>query len=119
MLRFFLFGQLDRSLVEKTFPLSPLSSLCGKCCSGDEQVDGIGFVCSLCTLFEGEREDSGVVTQPPVVGFVTCQSGTVNSGLLACTETNDGTVQSVADGVGLSVLESEGSDDQVGDGGLG
>jgi len=60
-----------------------------------------------------------VVTQPPVVGFVTCESGTVDSGLLACTKTNDGTVQSVADRVGLRVLESEGSDDQIGNGGFG
>ena len=60
-----------------------------------------------------------MVTQPPVVGLVSCQSGTVDSGLLACTKTNDGSVQCVADGVGLSVLESEGSDDQVGNGGFG
>jgi hypothetical protein len=59
------------------------------------------------------------VTQPPVVGLVSGQSGAVNSGLLTSTETDDGTVQGVAYRVGLSVLESQGSNGQIGNGLLG
>jgi len=41
----------------------------------------------------------------------------VNPGLLTCSKTDDGTVDRVADGVGLSVFQGDGGDDQVGNGG--
>lgn len=52
-------------------------------------------------------------SHPPVVGLVTGKSGTVNSGLLSSTETNDLSVVGVAHRVALSVLESDGGDGKV------
>ena len=58
------------------------------------------------------------MTQPPQVSFRACEPGAMDARLLASTETDDGTVQSVGDTVGLGVLEREGGDDEVGDRGL-
>ncbi|KAF3832821.1 hypothetical protein F7725_026486 [Dissostichus mawsoni] len=50
-----------------------------------------------------------VVSQPPVISFVPCQTGAVDTGLLPCSNTNN----LVADRVGLSVLDSDGGHSQV------
>lgn len=60
-----------------------------------------------------------MVTEPPVVGFGACETGAVDAGLLACAETDDGAVEGIGDGVGLGVLQGDGGDDEVGDGGVG
>lgn len=87
--------------------------------AGDEEIDSVSFFGALDALFKGEREDARVVTEPPVVGFGAGETGAVNTGLLACTETDDGTVVGVGDGVGLGVFEGESGDDEVGDSGVG
>lgn len=59
------------------------------------------------------------MTEPPVVCLVSCESGAVDTRLLAGTKTDDGTVEGVADRVGLGVFQSKSSDSEVDDGLLG
>lgn len=115
----FLFAQRRGNFVEQAFPLSTLRRVSFEHLTSDEEVDGVGLVGSLGTLLEGQCKNSRVVTQPPVIGLVACQSGAVNSRLLTSAETDDGTVQCVTNGVRLSVFQCQGSDGQVGDGLLG
>lgn len=107
-------GELFRHGVEQALPLGALASFGVKGLASDEQVDGVGLVGTLGTLLERQGEDTGVVTEPPVVCLVTGKPGAVDTRLLAGTEADDGSVESVADRVGLSVLEHKGGDDQVG-----
>lgn len=86
--------------------------------AGDEEVDGVGFFGTFDAFFEGEGEDARVVAEPPVVGFGAGETGAVDTGLLTCTETDDGAVEGVGDGVRLSVFEGKGGDNEVGDGGV-
>ena len=99
--------------------MSTLTTLSFKRLAGDEQVDGIGLVGSLGTFLEGQLEDTGVVSKPPVVSLVTSETSTVDTRLLAGAETDDGTVKSVTDRVRLGVFEGKCSDDEIGDGRLG
>jgi DNA helicase HerA-like ATPase len=115
----FLLGKRSRDFVEQAVPLRLLTGVGLESLSSDEEIDSVGLVSTLGSLLERKSEHTRVVTQPPVVSLLSGQSGTVNSGLLTSTETNDGTVQSVTDRVGLSVLQSKGSDGQVGDSLLG
>lgn len=59
-----------------------------------------------------------MLPEPPVIGLVTGEAGTVDAGLLACTETDDLSVLGVTDGVGLGVFEGDGCNGEVGDGGI-
>lgn len=52
-------------------------------------VDCIGHLCSLHTSTEPHVQDTRVVSQPPVISFVTCQSGTVDTRLLTRANTNN------------------------------
>lgn len=52
-------------------------------------VNCIGHLCSLDTSTELHVQDTRVVSQPPVISFVTCQSGAVDTRLLTRTDTND------------------------------
>lgn len=106
-------------LVKQALPLCPLGTGGNECLASHEEVDGVGLVGALGALLEGEGEDARVVPQPPVVGLVASQPGAVDAGLLARAETDDGTVEGVADRVGLGVLECQGCDDEVGHGVLG
>lgn len=56
---------------------------------------------------------------PPVVGLVTGKTGAVDTALLAGTETDDLAVESVADRVGLGVLQGDGGNGQVTESSLG
>lgn len=51
--------------------------------------------------------------KPPVVSFFSSETSAMNSGLLACTESDDGTVEGVTDRVGLSVFQSNGRNEQI------
>lgn len=115
----FLLGQRLGHGLEQALPLNALTTLGLKRLTGDEQVNGIGLVGSLGTFLEGQSEDTRVVSKPPVVNLVTSETSAVDTRLLAGTKTNDGTVESVTDRVGLGVLEREGSDDEVSDSRLG
>jgi hypothetical protein len=61
---------------------------------------------SLHSSLELKTEGSLVESHPPVVSLVSRKSRAMDSGLLAGTQSNELAVQSVADGVGLSVFES-------------
>lgn len=115
---FLLSQRLGHSL-EQALPLSTLTTLGFKRLASDEQIDGIGLVGSLGAFLEGQLEDTRVVSKPPVVSLVTSETSAVDTRLLAGTETDDGTIKSVTNGVRLGVLESKGSDDEIGDGRLG
>lgn len=52
-------------------------------------VNGIGNLSPLDTRFELHGQHSGVMTEPPVIGLVPCQSSAVNAGLLTCTYAQD------------------------------
>lgn len=52
-------------------------------------VNSIGHLCSLHTSTELHVQDTGVVSQPPVISFVASQSGTVDARLLASTDANN------------------------------
>lgn len=93
----FLLAQRRRNFVEQALPLSALRRVSLEHLASDEQVDGVGFVGSLGALLEGQGQDTRVMTQPPVVGLVTCQSSAVDSRLLSGAETDDGTVECVTD----------------------
>lgn len=60
-----------------------------------------------------------MVSEPPVVGLVSGQTGTVDTRLLTGTKTDDGSVESVAYRVGLGVLEGKRGDNEISDGLLG
>lgn len=87
-----LLGKGGGDLVEQALPLRPLARVGLENVASDKEVDGVGLVGTLGSLFEGKGEHSRVVTQPPVVGLFTGQSGAVNSRLLSGSETNDRTV---------------------------
>jgi hypothetical protein len=59
------------------------------------------------------------VSQPQVISFISSKTCAVNTGLLTGAKTGNHTVLSIADRVGLSVLESNGGDSQVSEGFLG
>lgn len=52
-------------------------------------VNCIGHLCPLHTSTELHVQDTRVVSQPPVISFVTCQSGAVDPRLLTRTDTNN------------------------------
>lgn len=55
-----------------------------------------------------------MVTEPPVVGFGTCEASAVNTGLLTCAQANDRTVQGIGNTVGLGIFKREGCDYEIG-----
>lgn len=78
-----------------------------------EHVDGVGLVGALGSLLPLDVKSTLVEAHEPVVGLVTCKTSAVDAGLLTSTETDDLAVQSVADRVGLGVLEGNGCDGHV------
>ncbi len=51
-------------------------------------VDSIGHLCSLHTATKLHVQHTRVVSEPPVISFVTCQPCAVDTGLLTCTDTD-------------------------------
>ena len=70
----------------------------------DIEIDGIVPIRSLDAIEEGKPHDPGILPQPPVVRLLARQSGAVNSGLLACPDTDRLPILDIADGIGLGVL---------------
>lgn len=55
----------------------------------DVLVDSVGHLGSLHSAAELHAEDARVMSQPPVISLVTCQSCAVDAGLLTCTNTHN------------------------------
>lgn len=113
-----LFGKGSRDLLKDSLESLALRTILGEL-AADEQVDGVALVGALGALLPLEAENTLVEAHPPVVGLVTGQTGAVNAGLLASTETNDLAVGGVADRVALCVLEGDGGNGKVAGSGLG
>lgn len=107
-----LLGEKLRNLLKEAFEILALRTRLGNGAAA-EQIDGVALVGTLCALLELEVEGTLMETHPPVVSLVASKTSAVDAALLASTETNDLTVKSVADRVGLSVLESNGSNGKV------
>lgn len=107
-----------RNLFEDGFEEVTLGTGLGEF-AADKQVNGVALVRSLGALLPLDAEDTLVEAHPPVVGLVAGETGAVDTGLLAGSETNDLAVDGVADGVALGVLEGDGGDGQVTSGAFG
>jgi hypothetical protein len=79
--------------------LGTLASIRVECLAGDEEIDRVRFIGPLSTLLERKGEDAKVMPQPPIVRFVPCEPGAVDTRLLASAEADDGAVEGVADGI--------------------
>lgn len=106
-------SQRRGDLVKEGSPLGVLRLRRVERRSGDEEIDGVGLIGALGALLEGERENALVVAEPPVVSLVAGETRAVDTRLLAGAKTNDGTVEGVADRVGLRVLERNRRDEEV------
>ena len=73
----------------------------------DVNIDGVVSLCPLDILAEGQVQNLRALTKEPVVCFLTCQTGTVYTGLLACAHADGLSVFYEADGVGLGVFEDD------------
>ena len=106
-----LLGQRRRHGLELSLPLRLFATL--EDLSAHEQVDRVGLFGALDALLEREREGTRVVTKPPEVRFTTRESGAVDAGLLTGPQTDDSTVFSIRDAVGLGIFQCEGGDEQI------
>ena len=104
-------SQRRRHTLKLGFPLLLFTTL--EDLSAHEQIDRVCLFGALDALFEREGEDARVVAKPPQVGFAPRESGTVNAGLLASPQTDDGTIFSIRNAVGLGVFQCKGGDEQI------
>ena len=79
----------------------------------DIDIDGVVAVGTTDALLEGQGHDLRVLAQPPDVGLVAGEAGTVDAALLTSTDADGLTILDVADGVGLGVLQRDEGDDEV------
>ena len=107
----FLFTQRLHRPFEQTFPVRPLATF--QHLPAHEQIDRVGFLCTLHSLFERQSKHTRMVSEPPEIRFAPGKPRTMNTGLLACPEANDGSSKGIRYTVGLSVLECQGGDDQI------
>ena len=68
------------------------------------QINGIVAVCTLDTVNKLKSQHLRRLAQPPVVSLRACKTGTVNSGLLSCSDTDGLSTLHVAYGIGLCIL---------------
>ena len=101
----------SRHLIEHALPLRSFPAVRVECLARDEEVNGVGLVGPFGAPFEGQGEDARMMPEPPVVRLVARETGTMDARLLTRAETDDGTVEGEADGVGLCEFKGEGRDD--------
>lgn len=85
----------------------------------DIDVDGVVAVSTADLLYPRQVHHLGVLTEPPDVGLVACESGAVNAALLSGADTDSLAVLDVADGVALGIFERDEGDAEVALGGFG
>ena len=86
-------SQCRRHGLELGFPLRLFTTL--EDLPAHEQVNCICLLGALDAFLEWQREDARVVTEPPQVGFTPREPSTMDAGLLARTQTDDGSVFSI------------------------
>ena len=86
--------------------------------AANKEVDRVCPLRTFHPFLEWEREDAGVVTEPPVVRFGASESRAVDPRLLACAQSDDRTVIRIRHAVRLSVFQGQSRHDQVRDGAL-
>jgi len=99
------------SALEQTLPVGLLATF--QDLPGDVKVDGVSFFSTFDALLEWKIEDTRVVTEPPEIGFSTCETGAVNARLLTGTNANYRPMESISNTVRLGIFECKGGDDQV------
>lgn len=104
-------GQRRRHSLELGFPLRLFPTL--EDFPTHEQVDRVCLLGTLHAMFEREREDARMMTEPPQVRFTSRKSSAVDTGLLACSQTDDGAVFRIRDAVGLRVFQRERGHEQI------
>lgn len=112
MVPLFLLRERLRYALEQTLPLLLLSTL--ENFTTNKKIDGVSLLSALDALLEWQCEHAGMVTEPPKVGLVACETGAVDTGLLTCADTDDGAAIGVGHTVGLSILECKGGDYEIG-----
>ena len=113
----FLVGERLRLYCEILFPVAVSAYVLFV--SVDIAVDNVIAVRSLDIVLEGEGEDLIVLSEEPGISLAACKTGAMNSGLLTCSYADSLSVYCKANGVGLSILESDKSDDKIANGTLG
>ena len=79
----------------------------------EEDVDGVVAVGAAYAGLEGQAEHAGVLTEPPLVGFLSGEARAVDAALLSGTDADGLSVGGVADAVRLGILQGDECDDEV------
>ena len=79
----------------------------------DIHIDGVIAIGTTNLVDERQVHHFRMLAQPPDIGLVTSQTGTVNTALLTSTDTNGLTILYVAYRVTLGVLQGDEGDNQV------
>ena len=79
----------------------------------DIDIDCVVSVGTTNAWDEGQGHHLRVLTQPPDVCLVACQTGAVNAALLTCADTDGLTVFDVANAVALRIFEGNQGNDEV------
>ena len=80
---------------------------------GDVNVDGVVAVGTTDVINELETQHFGMLTEHPVISLAACQTGAVNTALLAGTNTDGLATLDVAHRVGLGILQGDQGQQQV------
>ena len=80
---------------------------------GNINIDGIVTDGTADVINKLQTHDLRMLSEPPDISLVSCKSCAVDPGLLSGADTNALTVLYVADGVALSVLESDEGDEKI------
>ena len=114
VLRTLLGGERRGHALEHGLPLHALTAL--EHLAADEEVDRVRLLRALDALLERQGQHARVVPQPPQVRLVACETRAVDARLLAGADADDRSAVCVRYAVRLCELESEGRDDEVGQG---
>ena len=77
------------------------------------EIDRIVSVSTANLRLKGQIQNLRRLTKPPLVSLITGQTGAVDPGLLACSDTDRLAAFDIADGIGLGILQSDHGDGQI------
>ena len=101
----FFLGEDRRLHGEQTLPVSVAQNV--HILRPDVDIDGVVAVCAAHALLEGQVQDLRCLAEIPVVRLLSGKACAVDTGLLSCADADSLPVDSVADGVGLGVLQGD------------